>query len=86
MLRRYPFVSLSAVYLLIGLAGRAEACFELLDEPEDEAFLLVSCPLAHWAFKAAFRQLSLLFSDCVLVHFVSPLTMLLFPGRLYTQS
>ncbi|HCO95923.1 MAG TPA: hypothetical protein DIU00_18630 [Phycisphaerales bacterium] len=52
---RYWFVRLSLIYLFVGITGRAEARLELLDEPKNQPFLLLTCSFTKWTFEALFR-------------------------------
>ena len=45
---------LSFIDLLVGLAGGAEPRFELLDEPKDQALLLLACAITERTFEALF--------------------------------
>jgi len=47
-------VRLSLIDLLVGLAGGTETRFELLDEPKDQALLLLACTITERTFEALF--------------------------------
>ena len=61
-------MGLSAIDLLIGLAGGAEARLNSFYEPEGKAFLLFTCPFAEKTFKTLFGLTAVLIGNGIVLH------------------
>jgi len=61
-------VGFSAIDLLVGFTGGANARFEFFNEPKGKAFLLSARPFAEGTFKALFGLPAVLLGNSFVLH------------------